>query len=553
MEAETINAQNSEEEFAHKLSHMGRACAGIIHVRTEEIWRTVLTTRRTILGSLKEQYKEWDALNGLRTLSINDTYNIGNVGDGNNQMVDILRAIVSDCNNPEIADGDALHYYCLVNPQYWWETPIATPLLQQLALLLPPSNVRLILVTPDTPPPAHIGDGTATINMNSPTYSELRTCANELIQSIDDDAIDTMDEEDLQSICYAGMGMSREAFEMYLSIGLTSSRVDNAIITAKDLVHSVSLGKTDILNKSDLLEQYQPEDMNDVGGMENLKEWTSKRSRCYSEEARSHGIEPPNGCVVVGIPGTGKSLVAKAIARELGVSLVRLDFGKVFNSLVGASEERIRTALKHVAWMAPCVLFVDEIDKGLGGIGSGGGDSGTSSRVLGSFLTWLNDNTAPVFTMVTANNIDSLPPELLRRGRFDNIFATSLPGLQERKEILQIHLRKRGWEKALTGRNLQTVANKMKGFVGAEIESTVKDALINSFAEGEQLSQEYLEAAIKDVIPLSVSHNAQIQAMTLWAKQHATPAGSREAETPDANVTQIGKRTRRPVTKKKDD
>ena len=161
-------------------------------------------------------------------------------------------------------------------------------------------------------------------------------------------------------------------------------------------MESVNVGKTDILNSSDLLELYKKEDMAHVGGMENLKSWVSKRSNCYSEEAKDHGVESPKGAVLLGPPGTGKSLAAKAIASEMKVPLIRLDFGKVFSSLVGSSEQRIRKALKDVEAMAPCVLLLDEIEKGLGGIG-GSGDSGTSSRVLGTFITWLNDNTAPVF------------------------------------------------------------------------------------------------------------------------------------------------------------
>lgn len=230
-----------------------------------------------------------------------------------------------------------------------------------------------------------------------------------------------------------------------------------------------------------------------------------------------------NGFIV---HNTGKSLSAKAVARELGVPLVRFDFGRVFNSLVGASEERMRTALKMVESMSPCVLFCDEIDKGLGGIMGSGGDSGVSSRVLGTFLTWLQDNTYPVFVMVTANNVEGLPPELLRRGRFDAIFATGLPSDRERREVLRIHLNKRGRNlDNYSEEDIVRVIEASRGYVPAEIEAAVKDALIEAFDQDEELTMMHVVGALNMMKPLSEAFNTQIQAMTLWAKQNAIPAG----------------------------
>lgn len=236
---------------------------------------------------------------------------------------------------------------------------------------------------------------------------------------------------------------------------------------------------------------------------------------------------PANNFVANGIlvHNTGKSLIAKAIASELGVPLVRLDFGRVFNSLVGASEQRMRTALKMVESMSPCVLFCDEIDKGLGGIG-GSGDSGTSSRVLGSFLTWLQDCQHPVFVMVTANNVTGLPPEMLRRGRFDAIFSTSLPTDEERREVLRIHLSKRHRDiEELDEDDVEQIVRISEGYVPAEIESSVKDALVNSFNEGTELTGEHIVDALKSMVPLSVAFKKQIEDMNEWAKNNATPAG----------------------------
>lgn len=241
---------------------------------------------------------------------------------------------------------------------------------------------------------------------------------------------------------------------------------------------------------------------------------------------------PANNFVANGVlvHNTGKSLVAKAIAGELGVPLVRIDFGRVFSSYVGSSEQRIRQALRQVEAMSPCVLFCDEIDKGLGGIASGGGsDSGVSMRVLGSFLTWLQDCEYPVFTMVTANNIDGLPPELLRRGRFDAIFSTSLPTAKERMDVLGIHLRKRGRDIAdFDQSDMQNVITACDKYVPAEIESAVKDALVDAFGAGDDLEPRHLLNAFSVMVPLSKAFATQIERMNEWAKNNATPVSLTE-------------------------
>lgn len=264
----------------------------------------------------------------------------------------------------------------------------------------------------------------------------------------------------------------------------------------------------------------------------------------YDVQMRS----PANNFVANGIivHNSGKSLIAKSIASELGVQLVRLDFGRVFNSLVGASEGRMRTALKMVEAMAPIVLFCDEIDKGLGGIG-GSGDSGTSSRVLGSFLTWLNDCKAPVFTIVTANNVTGLPPEMLRRGRFDAIFSTSLPTPRERREVLRIHLKLRGRNiKEFAAADIAGVINASEGYVPAEIESAVKDALVDAFSEGVEMTTEHILTALTAMVPLSKAFGPQIAAMNEWAQANATPAGiDSQPAAPERGMRRIGIRTPR--------
>lgn len=534
---------SSEEKYSQELSHLFRACAGLIHVRTEEIWRTVLATRRIILsGATPAHYEEWDFTGGVKQVNAIGMYSIGESGD-RRDLVGVLEDIVEKCSTPDYEDKNIV----LVNPHHFWSSPPCQETLLLLANMLPTTSCRVLLVTPDMPSPESLGDGLATVYMLPPSFEELKRCAQDLVKDVEQELEVTYTEDEIRDICYAGMGMGYAAFEMHMARGLTLKENNKKKIPAKDIIDTISQGKTDILHRSDLLELYPQDDMSNVGGMENIKAWVAKRARCYTEEAAEHGITPPKGCVVVGISGTGKSLLAKCVAGQLGVSLVRLDFGRVFNSLVGASEERMRTALKHVEAMAPCVLFVDEADKGLGGIGSSGGDSGTSSRVLGCFLSWLNDNTKPVFTIMTANNIQGLPPELLRKGRFDEIFATGFPDTQNRKEILEIHLRKRGWGDAFSDQQLNLISESMKGFVGAEVESVVKDALIESFHLGEALEVKHLEAAIAETTPLSKSRPKEIAEMVTWASQCATPAGKKDF-VDETNVTPLKGRSRRKLT-----
>ena len=544
-----IFARNSEDDFSRNLVHMANAGAGVIHIRTTEIMRTVLACRRTAVVEGYE-YHEWDVVYGNRKFTPDTIYELHKEGD---KMMDIGASIDRHLNNlPQYDSAEKVHFLVYVNPQYWLESPAVAHYILQASNLLPATLCRIILVTPDIPLPEIIGDAITSVRMEPPGYSELNESISRVLGGTDEDAVEDISEEERQTICFAGAGMSRENFETHLSLSIVRNATKDNPATAESLIKGVSSGKTEIVNKNDILELYPSEDMSNVGGMENLKEWIRKRRNCYSDQAVEFGIEPPKGAVFLGPPGTGKSLVAKAISKEMGVPLVRLDFGRVFNSLVGKSEERVRTALRSVEFMAPCVLFVDEIDKGLGGIG-GGGDSGTSSRVLGTFLTWLQENKTPVFTLVTANNVTGLPPELLRRGRFDAIFASGLPAMQEKIEVLKIHLRKRGWEGALSDKDLQRVATVAKGYVPAELESAVKDALIDAFNEDEDLTADHVIKALQVMVPLSKSHSEAIQAMTLWAKNNATPASkSYDDIEEDGKVTSMSRRRTRVTSPTKD-
>lgn len=273
----------------------------------------------------------------------------------------------------------------------------------------------------------------------------------------------------------------------------------------------------------------------DVGGLENMKRWLEKRNNSWLDMAKEYNLPAPKGMLITGVPGCGKSLTAKAASAMWKLPLLKLDMGRIFSGIVGSSEENMRRAIATAEAVSPSVLWVDEIEKGLGGLSGGsGGDSGTTTRVFGTFLTWMQEKKAPVFVLATANNIQGLPPELLRKGRFDEIFFVDLPTERERKEIFRVHLEKRltsdYLRKRLTIDNalLEHLAEISEGFVGAEIEQAVITALYEAFFNQRPLELTDLEYAIQNTVPLSVTQKEQIVALRNWANVRAVAATAKE-------------------------
>lgn len=527
------STRHSERDFSEQLMLLTDAGAGVIHVRAAEVLRATSVVRKAALLD-NGTYSEWDIVNGTREFTREEINNESKNGDGNSDIGATFQEPLGVIRDQVAPEAGRMRYFVYVNPHPFMEN---NPHMQQLLLMynefLPACGACVILITPDQPLPEGVaGDSILSIRFLTPSLNELRTNLSENVEhwSTEFSEGTDLDEEAIDRVCYTGAGMTRLQFETHTAIAVARAGLESENeLTESRLCDQVRTGKTEIVNGSDILELYPPSSIDDVGGMENLKTWVSRRSNCYSEEAKEFGIESPKGMVLVGPPGTGKSLVAKAISSVLGVPLVRLDFGRVFSSFVGSSEQRIRSALHMVESMSPCVLFCDEIDKGLGGIAGGGGsDSGVSMRVLGSFLTWLQDCKYPVFTMVTANNIDGLPPELMRRGRFDAIFSTSMPDADERREVLRIHLAKRGRDlDDYPEDEVQSVIDACNNYVPAEIEAAVKDALVDAFNLDEELAMSHILNALMVMVPLSKAFAQQIKRMDDWAKDNATPVSAK--------------------------
>ncbi|MCF6242139.1 MAG: AAA family ATPase [Bacteroidales bacterium] len=288
--------------------------------------------------------------------------------------------------------------------------------------------------------------------------------------------------------------------------------------------------KENIIKKSGYLEYYHPkETMKDIGGLDNLKDWLKKRGRGFDKSAKEFGLETPKGILLLGIPGTGKSLTAKAIGSEWQFPLLRLDMGKIFGGIVGESEQNIRGALNIAEAIAPSILWVDEIEKGMSGISSSGStDGGTTARVLGTFLTWMQEKKKPVFVVATANNISQLPPELLRKGRVDEIFFVDLPTEEERKDIIKIHIKKR--RSNLDKFDIEELAKASKGFSGAELEEAVKEAMFQAYDNAEDLTTKDIKDAIEKTYPLAKTMSEVIEDMRKWAKSRAVMASNGKPE-----------------------
>ncbi len=316
------------------------------------------------------------------------------------------------------------------------------------------------------------------------------------------------------------------------ALGLTLVEAENVFAKSAVRTHTFDLEtileeKKQIIRKSGLLEYYEHrEEFSDVGGMEVLKDWLVKRRSAFGSRAKDFGLPMPKGILLIGVPGTGKSLTAKAVGALWQMPLLRLDVGKIFGGLVGSSEENMRSVIKTAEAIAPAILWIDELEKGFSGTQSSGAtDGGTTSRVFASFLTWLQEKTTPVFVIATANNVQMLPPELLRKGRFDEIFFCDLPDREDRRQILDIHLRKKNRDPGQF--DMDKLVDATIDYSGSELEQVVVASLYDAFDQGGDLTTEGLTKTISEVVPLAITMREMIEQMREWARTRARMASSR--------------------------
>lgn len=317
-------------------------------------------------------------------------------------------------------------------------------------------------------------------------------------------------------------GLTEEESERTLSQALVARYA-----LCPEIAGDVLETKKAVLRRSEMLEFVEAgEALSGVGGMDNLKRWLALRRGAWEDAARAFGLEPPHGVIILGVQGCGKSLCARAVAGEWNLPLVKFDTAAVYDKYIGETEKRIRKVFAVAEGLAPCVLWIDELEKVFAGSGpdSASADAGVSSRLLASFLSWMQDRKAPVFVAATCNNVTALPRELIRKGRFDELFFVDLPNQAERKQVLSIQLTRR--KRSPSEFDLEQVAAAAKGYSGAEIDAALQTALYTAFFRKAQLTTQLLLDALRQTVPLSRTRSEQIAALRDWAMTRAVPASA---------------------------
>ena len=400
------------------------------------------------------------------------------------------------------------------------QTGLALRALRDLLDRFEKNNSTLIMIDSNDNLPEVIKSYTRRFEISFPNENELKEITRKTLQRIHcKTPIEIgITKEGLATIVRNLRGLSRRQAERIIAdTVINDQRFDDSDINA------IIAGKRRMIQRGGLLEYIEtPLDLSEIGGMKRLKKWLNQRKEAFTSKAIQFGLEAPRGLLMLGVQGAGKSLCAKAIATAWHQPLLKLDPGALYNSYIGESERNLRHALRQCEMMSPVILWIDEIEKGFASAASQSTDGGLSKRMFGTLLTWLQDRHAPVFVVATANDIEALPPELLRKGRFDEIFFVDLPKQSVRKDIFAIHLKKRKRDPKKF--DLAALAEASEGYSGSEIEQAVISALHEAFAEREGLSTERILVVLKGSPPLSVTLAERVECLRYWAQGRCVPA-----------------------------
>ena len=380
--------------------------------------------------------------------------------------------------------------------------------LKNLSRSLKTQPKNIIIVSSEINIPDSLKEFVTLLEFPLPSYSEILEELNRLLSSLEQE----IDPTTLNNIATACQGLSLERIRRVLSkVIAKNGEIDDS---SPPLILQE---KKQIIQQTQLLEFcLNDKNLDDLGGLDVFKQWLQVRDQAFSQEAIKYGLPYPKGLLLVGVQGTGKSVAAKIIAHEWQLPLLRLDFGRLFASLIGQSEQRVRKMIEIAEALSPCVLWVDEIDKAFAGAQSSG-DSGTTSRVLATFITWLSEKTSPVFVVSTANNIELIPPEILRKGRFDEMFFLNLPTREEREAIFEVHLKKYRPD-SIENFQIPLLGQLSKEFSGAEIEQVVIDAMRLGFNEDREFNNEDILVSIQNCVPLARTRSKELDQLKYWAE-----------------------------------
>ena len=404
------------------------------------------------------------------------------------------------------------------------EDPVVVRRLRDVGQMFSENRRTIILTSPKLDIPPELRGLVEFLDLPLPDRRRLRQIIDEVVVRISRDHTlqRKLDANGYDAVVESLRGLTEEESERTLSQALVARYA-----LCPEIASDVLETKKAVLRRSEMLEFVEAgEALSGVGGMDNLKRWLALRRGAWEDAARAFGLEPPHGVIILGVQGCGKSLCARAVAGEWNLPLVKFDTAAVYDKYIGETEKRIRKVFAVAEGLAPCVLWIDELEKVFAGSGpdSASADAGVSSRLLASFLSWMQDRKAPVFVAATCNNVIALPPELIRKGRFDELFFVDLPNQAERKQVLSIQLTRR--KRSPSEFDLEQVAAAAKGYSGAEIDAAVQTALYAAFFRKAQLTTQLLLDALRQTVPLSTTRSEEIVALRDWARTRAVPASA---------------------------
>ena len=477
------------EEFALLL----RARYPLIYIPTNEEERAEAAIRQEAQLQGNRAVYTWDFVDGYQG-------NLNDAGFGRRNPVQALEFV-------EKLPVSAPAVLILRDFHRFLEDVAVSRKLRNLARQLKSQPKNIVLLSPRIVSTEDLSEVLTVLEFPLPAAAEIKAEVERLVAATGQ----SLDKKVLDELVRSCQGLSTDRIRRVLARAIAL----HGELQPED-VELVLEEKRQTIRQTQILDFYPAtEKISDIGGLDNLKDWLLKRGGAFSERARAYGLPHPRGLLLVGIQGTGKSLTAKAIAHHWHLPLLRLDVGRLFGGLVGESESRTRQMIQVAEALAPCILWIDEIDKAFAGLG-GKGDAGTTSRVFGTFITWLAEKSSPVFVVATANDIQALPPEMLRKGRFDEIFFVGLPTQSERLAIFTVHLSR------LRPHNLKTydierLAYETPDFSGAEIEQTIIEAMHIGFSQNRDFTTDDVLEAASQIIPLARTAQEQIQELQDWA------------------------------------
>ncbi len=495
-----------QPRFLRDLDTLIRARYPLIYLVTWEEQRV-----DALLGSIARAHRkdlvEWTSTRGLRALS---GVLKGPQGEETAPPIAALN-VVAKLPNPSLVLLKDFHRHL--------DDAQTVRALRELGHALKATYTTALIVAPTLKIPEELEKDVSVIDVPLPSKADLLALLEDIATVVlkNKRATVELNREQAEALATAAHGLTlSEAENAFAKAIAQDNRLDSAD------VRLMLEEKSQVIRKSGLLEYYATDSgLDDVGGLSHLKRWLSRRQHAFTDAARQFGLPEPKGLLLLGVQGCGKSLTARAIATTWRMPLVRLDMGRIYSGYIGSSEENLRRAIRVVESLAPVVLWIDEIEKGLAG-SSGQGDAGVSARIFGAMLTWLQEKTAPVFVVATANRIEQLPPELLRKGRFDEIFFVDLPTERERAEIFRLQLAKRGRDPSRF--QLDELAAATPDFSGAEIEQAVVAGLYDAYADGTELEPRHIAAAVRETLPLAVTMAEDVSRLREWARRRTRPA-----------------------------